>query len=1220
MKQLKFLFVLAALWMAGSIGAWAAVGNTFTAANMNGVDITYKVLTEEGTTGTVQVGDGNYQAISETKMMEIDGENQEVFDIPEGEFLIPQTVAHDGITYTVTAIGDYAFYMNGKTLTAISIPSTVTAIGTDAFYNSGLVSVTLPSVLASLGNQAFGECTALTAIDIPQSVSTIGESCFLSCSQLASVTLHAGNLTVIGNSVFSNSGITSIAIPTGVTSIGESAFCDCSSLQTITLPDGLTSIGGSAFYGCIALEALDIPSSVSQLGSSFIEGCTQLATVTLHEGQLTEISDYTFYKSGVTSISIPEGVTKIGEGAFLDCKSLATAFIPSTVTSIGVYAFYQCDVLQEVTIACDEAPSLPYRREWVFSNSSGKVDVLRIPWNSNYSQSFTSLFASVVEIPMIGCKISVDNRYYRILTLPADEVNGTVQLGAGFDYVGYDGQDEGEVTIASQITYTNGDDSYTFDVTALGEGAFYYASSVGGITIPASVTLIKTEAILSCEHLERIYLLSETPCSLEEDAFSGTDAYGEEDVDYSDCLIIVPAGRKEAYQGSDWGSVFTKFKEVGNEVDWPQLADDQNINPFNKCKALTSITRWTPNARMYFESNMWNMPHMMDGKFYVSAFWQSNNSSDQSEWFNDTHPNFLQLSYNPPELSPNYGSGYYNGETAYGFHDEQAGFTVGGFICFKVKGSGKIVVRGYTESKNAYMAICVEGHDFKPFSGGDKTSEITYTYTLDANAEAYAYVYGASLSPYGRHGYIKNITVYPEGANDDNAYKLAIAGTSVEEGTNYNQGGVSVTWTEGVGGNAEGEEPEGGSGSNLVPIITLTNASLTCATGPAIEVNSYDEVTINLVGDNTASTTKADCAAISIGTTDGGGDWSGCGLVTIGPETEGDKCTLTIPASSSIGLYSNASSLSFNYTTADLSGTEYGLYVNGSSVSNYQTNLKLHGNTSAYLCAGGGYEGEINGDIVESAPELDDDEDEYWYDDETGQYDVPIYEDEELVGHTVATYLWLAPKGSWVEAPLEWSTMPVCNWDWSNMINLSRVDFSAVADELLCYMVTGFDAENLTITFKRVNGQLYNDDRYAVLLYNQTADKTRFHIPYNDLATIYNSDGENKLLRGTGYVNPTEGDYTNFVLTKKDGNYLFRPLGTTRDLTDKGYLPVPTADLPADPSRGFRIVFDGEAPSGIANVENLRMPAQVVFDLLGRQQQNWQHGISVRNGKKVLVK
>jgi hypothetical protein len=38
-------------------------------------------------------------------------------------------------------------------------------------------------------------------------------------------------------------------------------------------------------------------------------------------------------------------------------------------------------------------------------------------------------------------------------------------------------------------------------------------------------------------------------------------------------------------------------------------------------------------------------------------------------------------------------------------HDEQAGSTVGGFISFKVKGSGTIIVRGFTETSNAYVGI-----------------------------------------------------------------------------------------------------------------------------------------------------------------------------------------------------------------------------------------------------------------------------------------------------------------------------------------------------------------------------------------------------------------------------------------------------------------------------------------------------------------------------------
>ena len=50
------------------------------------------------------------------------------------EIAIPSTVIIEGIEYTVTSIGDSAFYECYK-LTSIGIPNSVTSIGDRAFYN-----------------------------------------------------------------------------------------------------------------------------------------------------------------------------------------------------------------------------------------------------------------------------------------------------------------------------------------------------------------------------------------------------------------------------------------------------------------------------------------------------------------------------------------------------------------------------------------------------------------------------------------------------------------------------------------------------------------------------------------------------------------------------------------------------------------------------------------------------------------------------------------------------------------------------------------------------------------------------------------------------------------------------------------------------------------------------------------------------------------------------
>ncbi|MDY3977516.1 MAG: leucine-rich repeat protein [Candidatus Onthomorpha sp.] len=232
-----------------------------------------------------------------------------------GDVVIPSSVTNNGTTYSVTSIGDYAFYLCIG-LTSVTIPNSVTSIADDAFYGcSSLTSVTIPNSVTSIGKWAFISCSGLTSVTIPNSVTSIGNMAFAYCSGLTSVTLPnnatiyskafmgagtkptidsviycndtliVGNYTFIctgfltfylnGNSYFPNNNARvfdcyesksgDLIIPStisyngttySVTSIGDRAFYYCSGLTSVAIPNGVTSIGGSAFYGCNGLTSI----------------------------------------------------------------------------------------------------------------------------------------------------------------------------------------------------------------------------------------------------------------------------------------------------------------------------------------------------------------------------------------------------------------------------------------------------------------------------------------------------------------------------------------------------------------------------------------------------------------------------------------------------------------------------------------------------------------------------------------------------------------------------------------------------------------------------------------------------------------------------------------------------------------------------------------------------------------------------------------------------
>lgn len=250
-----------------------------------------------------------------------------------GSVTIPPSITYNGTDYSVTSIGDEAFY-DCSGLTSINIPNSVIYIGYNAFSHCGLTSITIPNSVTTIEAYAFENCCyhdtsssesidpdpqiiisppsgGLTSIIIGNSVTSIGEGAFSGCYYLRSVTINSN--AILSQTYSSNSSLKDI--------FG-------SQVGNYILGDEVTSIGDYAFYNTHTsewdyynnnLHSIIIPNSVKSIGKHAFSGNYLLS-----------------------SIDIPYGVTSIGECAFCDCYGLTSVIIPNSVTSIGNNAFENC--------------------------------------------------------------------------------------------------------------------------------------------------------------------------------------------------------------------------------------------------------------------------------------------------------------------------------------------------------------------------------------------------------------------------------------------------------------------------------------------------------------------------------------------------------------------------------------------------------------------------------------------------------------------------------------------------------------------------------------------------------------------------------------------------------------------------------------------------------------------------------------------------------------
>lgn len=325
-------------------------GDTFKDAE--GLD--YRILSLEGQTGTVQLGNGRRGIQSN-----------------ERNLIVPETVEIDGYTFRVTEIASSAFYRgegstNLPNLQTVTLPASIELLQNDSFRDSGNIQSVYfapNSQLKEIGERAF-YFSNIAEITIPASVEIINNRAFSFTENLATINIPKDSqLKVIGHQAFTtNKQLKTIYVPKDVELIGDRAFSETFNLAEIVAhPDNLhySSLDG-VLYNKDQTILIEYPAQ--KKGDSFVVDKTikelkpyafanarHLKEIRI-EAPLDEIPTNAFRNlENLVSIELAEGPTHVGRLAFYKLPELKSMTLPDSVTSYGNHLFSNVENIEEIT-------------------------------------------------------------------------------------------------------------------------------------------------------------------------------------------------------------------------------------------------------------------------------------------------------------------------------------------------------------------------------------------------------------------------------------------------------------------------------------------------------------------------------------------------------------------------------------------------------------------------------------------------------------------------------------------------------------------------------------------------------------------------------------------------------------------------------------------------------------------------------------------------------
>ena len=538
--------------------AWCADGDTFIANTLEGVEMTFKVISEENKTCQVGTGYVNSPAIISTYSDEV-------------------TIPSEVNGYDVTAISKSAF--RGCKLASIFIPESILMIDNYAFNECyQLSSVTLSEGIETIGNNAFAHCMKLESLYIPSSLSSIGQFAFANCRGIKSITVSENNSVFDShnncNAIIKTSskelvlGCKNTIIPRDVRSIGNNAFYDCYYLTKIVIPDYVYSIGADAFSGCHNLKTINIPDNLSYIGNYAFYCCSSLTSITLPPN--VSLGKYAFRDTGLTKVFVGATQPKSLDGEEFNKTSQMTLYVPAGSKSKYESASYWGNFKEIIELTDDTY--IPYGDMTIkiIDESDKKCEV----YSAASQPSYTIVPSSVLGYKVIG----IDKEAFE-----GEDGIETIDIPSSIEYIktgAFKKTDIYEVVISdieawckivfdnstsNPLSYANLYLRYTWsvngqlvedlyiphEISKINDYAFYGCSSLSSVYFPKEIKSIGNNAFWGCEKLVSVTINTPNPPEIFSYSFYNKRA-----------TLYVPYGSIDTYVNAGYSNYFKDIKSI----------------------------------------------------------------------------------------------------------------------------------------------------------------------------------------------------------------------------------------------------------------------------------------------------------------------------------------------------------------------------------------------------------------------------------------------------------------------------------------------------------------------------------------------------------------------------------------------------------------------------------------------------------------------------------